>query len=518
MQDKFDERDEFWDLAKLVPKKKENILPFSTKSQVAEYVIPGAGEEKNAENTKISFEKYKSDASFEERSYIPENYPLIKQVTVKKFNDKYDFYDSFRKAAEIYFDYKTEKCEFAAFYSYMPQYSQLTREQKNYYFYWRDRVRHGKFIKSDYSYIYLFVYEILNLPEKIPPEEGIILLCKLWKEYRTELRRIDPYFAIWGQDYCLVYNLKCPTEIICEFIFDVIEVSNFKEFYLSDTEKAMVFGVDSLVAYLSDYDWRRGKYVEGEHSELYKKHMRAAMGRVISAVFLNGLPSGGETASITRDAFPRSLCTHTVKCKLTVEYYPMARDVLLREIFTGSVRYTENKLRALIGIKSRLAVRDLDDKYKRIIDGYFDELFASVSKKRTVINVPEYEKMYDAPGEKFSSAGADEIEKLSWSTTLRLVSEDELGEISKEKIEQTSALPEKPEEESSVDRYGLSDGDIEKIRLATTDGFLDDAAAERINEAFADGFGDVILEFCDTAYVLIEDYREEICEWLKQMK
>ena len=135
MQDKFDERDEFWDLAKLVPKKKENILPFSTKSQVAEYVIPGAGEEKNDENTKISFEKYKSDASFEERSYIPENYPLIKQVTVKKFNDKYDFYDSFRKAAEIYFDYKTEKCEFAAFYSYMPQYSQLTLSQKNYYFY-----------------------------------------------------------------------------------------------------------------------------------------------------------------------------------------------------------------------------------------------------------------------------------------------------------------------------------------------------------------------------------------------
>ena len=517
MQDKFDELDNFWDISKLVPKKKDNISSFTTKAQTSDYVISGDQEKKNDE-TKLSFKKYECTSTFEERCYEPENFPLIKQVTVKKFIDKYDFYDSFRKAAEVYFDYKTEKCDFAPFYSYMPQYSQLTRDQKNYYFYWRDCVRRGKFIKSDYSYIYLFVYEILNLPEKILPEEGIVLLCRLWKEYRKDLRRIDPYFSVWVQDYCLVYNLKCPMEIISEFIFDVIEVSNFREFYLSDTEQTLIYGVDSMVAYLSDYDWRRGKYVEGEHSEIYKRHMRGAMGRVVSEVFIGGLPKVDETATITRDAFPHSLCTHAVKCKLAVEYYPMSRDTALRDIFTGSVRYTENKLRGLIGIKSRLAVRDLDEKYSRVIDSYFSELLSLVAKKRNASTVQEYDNLYDAPSEGFSSYGADEIEKASWDTTLKLVSEDEKNEILQEKTEQKEANIALSNEADEADRYGLSDEDIKKISLAFEGGFSDDTAAERINEAFADGFGDVILEFNGTAYVLIEDYREEICEWLKQMK
>lgn len=517
MQDKYDERDSFWDLAKLVPKKKENIQPFTTKSQATDYVIPG-GEEKKSSDTKLSFEKYKTSLSCEERSFVPEHYPLIKRVTVRKFNDKYDFYDSFRKAAEVYFDCKAEKCDFASFYSYMPQYSQLTREQKNYYFYWRDLVRRGKFIKSDYSYIYLLVYEVLNLPERIPPEEGIVLLCKLWKEYRKELRRIDPYFSVWVQDYCLVYNLKCPMEIISEFIFDVISVSNFKEFYLSDAEQTLIYGIDSLVAYLSDYDWRRGKYVEGEHSELYKKHMTAALGKVISTVFRGGLPKGDAVASVSRDAFPHSLCTHAVKCKLTIEYYPMSRDVALRDLFTGCVRYTENKLRGLIGVKSRLAVKTLDEKYKGVIDGYFSELFASVEKKRNVVEAPEYEKLYDAPRESFSSVGADEIEKVSWNTTLRLVPEEDFLEISDNKAGQNAVASIDNQENEEISKYGLDESDIEKIRLSLESGFADDSAAERINEAFSDGFGDIILEFDGNAYFIIDDYREEICEWLKQMK
>ena len=514
MQDKNNERDDFWDLAKLVPKKKSDISQFVTKPIASDYVVAGA-ESRGNPDTKLSFERYDSGFKAEEISYTPEHYHLIKNVTVKKFNDKYDFYDSFRKAAEVYFDYKTEKCEFATFYSYMPQYSQLTREQKNYYFYWRDMVRRGKFIKTDYSYIYLFVYEILNLPEKIPPKEGILLLCTLWREYRTSLRRIDSYFSVWVQDYCLVYNLKCPMDIIGEFIFDVIEVSNFKEFFLSDTEQTLNHGIDSMVAYLSDYDWRRGKYVCGEHSELYKKYMRGAMGRVIFAVFKNGVPKPERPASITREAFPHSLCTHAVKCRLTIEYYPVARDMRLREIFTASVRYTENKLRALIGIKSRLAVKDLNEEYKRIIDSYFSELIRSATKKRTVQQAPEYEKMYEAPKEIFSSAGADEIEKVSWNNTIRLVSEEDKSEITEYKTEQNDEVLKC---EDGTERYGLSDGDISKIRLALDCGFSEDSAAERINEAFYEGFGDVILEFNGKAYVVIEDYREDVFEWLKQTK
>ena len=64
----------------------------------------------------------------------------------------------------------------------------------------------------------------------------------------------------------------------------------------------------------------------------------------------------------------------------------------------------------------------------------------------------------------------------------------------------------------------MSESDVEKIRLALDAGFSDDSAAERINEAFSDGFGDIILEMLGDLYIVIEDYREEIFEWLKQVK
>jgi len=46
----------------------------------------------------------------------------------------------------------------------------------------------------------------------------------------------------------------------------------------------------------------------------------------------------------------------------------------------------------------------------------------------------------------------------------------------------------------------------------------EDAVAERINEAFADNFGDVVLELSDVGeYCVIEDYLEEIREWLQKI-
>ncbi|MBQ2738410.1 MAG: hypothetical protein IJF38_06935 [Clostridia bacterium] len=44
-----------------------------------------------------------------------------------------------------------------------------------------------------------------------------------------------------------------------------------------------------------------------------------------------------------------------------------------------------------------------------------------------------------------------------------------------------------------------------------------EATVERINEAFSDGFGDVIIENTGDGFALIEDYLEEITEWLKNI-
>lgn len=506
--------DDFWDIEKLVPKKKSTVSAFTTKPVSREHKIDSDIPERGAEERKLTLTS-SAGAATERKSYYYTHSSLIENVTIIRDVDKYDFYENFRKAALIYYDFKTEKCDFAKYYSYMPQYSQLTMEQKNYYFYWRSELRRGKYLKSDYSYLYLYVYEILNLPDKVSPEEGIMILCRLWREYRKALPKIDAYFALWVQDYCLVHDLAVPIELLRDFIYEIVAVSDFPEFYLSDFESAGIFGTESILLYLSDYDWRRGKFAAGEHFELYKKHLLGAMSALFAEIFADGVRASGEnTRTLSRTAFAHSLCTHAVKCRLEVEYTPLSRDEKLRAEVTEAVRYTENKLRALLGIKSRLGIKALPDSYRALIDAYFEPVINAEKRKREIRVVPEYEKLYDAPREALSFADADELELASWKTTARLVSEeDEAPEIP-----EVPTAPEKVTDTAyPADSYGLSDTEISALSACLSGGVLDDSLAERINEAFADGFGDIILEFDGEKYIVIDDYREEVSEWLTKI-
>jgi hypothetical protein len=184
--------------------------------------------------------------------------------------------------------------------------------------------------------------------------------------------------------------------------------------------------------------------------------------------------------------------------------------------------------------------------YKELIDCYFDTV---IRKSETAVkkkNVPEYEKLYEAPREKLSFAGADEIERLSWGTTMRLCDTDEYREesstpdVSAQKEQEcpenvifisaeithnntTVSEPSVAKETSGADTYGLSATDIAFISslLQSSDvgkgGIDGEATVERINEAFSDGFGDVIIEDTGDGFAIIEDYLEEITEWLKNI-
>ena len=531
MSSQENERDDFWDLDKLVPQKKSVSSPFATVSQVSEHTVSGDSDSSSdKESRRLSFENMPQKSGTEETVFEYPSGGLIKRVTIKRRPDKYDFYGNFRKAALIYYDYKTPKCEFAPFYSYMPQYTQLNSQQKNYYFYWRDEVRRGKYIRCDYSYIYLFVYEILNLPDKIPAEEGIKLLCRLWKEYRKELPRIDAYFSVWIQDYCFVYNLPAPMSEIRDFVFDVISSSDFKEFYLSDQSAGGKDRTEAMVAYLSDYDWRKTKYAEGENAEIFRNHMIGAMGVLLGEMLSGSREESASAEILKRDAFPHSLCTHAVKCKLEIEYIPLAKDDDLRKAVTASVRYTENKLRAFLGVKSRLGIKDLPDIARRILDRYFDNIFEMERRRRERDCAPEYEKLYDAEDKVLSFADAEEIERSSWVTTARLVVDEELyddADMPPEAPEAEKDVEEKQSEEATVserhsaaNNLGLSKEDISLISAILGDPSVNipDDAFERINEAFAASeLGDIILESLSEGYAIIEDYREDISAWLEAL-
>lgn len=519
-------RDEFWKIDKLVPKKKSTMTSFSTKPKTVEYSVPT-----ESRNNNERFKLTVTDGAAERKAdfvYSPDS-GLIKSVTVRHTPDKFDFHAGFLRAAHLYFDFNGAECDFAPYYSYMPQYAQLNEAQKNYYFYWRCAVRSGEYIKTDYSYLYLYVYEIINLPDLIPPESGVKILAKLWRAYRKALPNIDSNFALWIEDYCLVYGVSCPMDMISDFLFLTPSIP-FKEFYLSDAETLGTGGVGSVVSYLSDYDWRSGKYAGGENKEPYSKHLLGAMSIFISEMLRGGriLVSHEELATMERQAFRGALVTSGAKYRVICTYRQISEDTELRATVTSLVKYTENKLRALLGVKSRLAVKPVSAEYTALIDGYFGDLFDKVNRERARAARPEYERFYESESVGISNVDADEIERVSWDTTARLVEDiDEYVDTDDAKEEQsTVATSVDPTVSEDVNTYGLSCDMIEFIRTALNCDFdmqssvalrigeLADSIADGINEAFSDGFGDVILEYGDGGYTVIDDYKEDITEWL----
>ena len=75
-------------------------------------------------------------------------------------------------------------------------------------------------------------------------------------------------------------------------------------------------------------------------------------------------------------------------------------------------------------------------------------------------------------------------------------------------------------ESGERDIYGLGKAEIDYL-VALLNGesisinIPEETIVEKINEAFFDGFGDVIIENNGEGFEIIEDYREEINQWFK---
>lgn len=549
MSDEKDKRrDDFWDVDKLVPKKKP-LKPFSTRPTMVDYGVqesPRRPNEYDNDRLKLTYSNATpAITTADDEVYSPAWSPFITAVKIKRRRDRYDFYDGFRKAAMLNYNIEGKRCDYTQFYSFMPQFSQLSASQRDYYFYWRSEVRAGRYQRTDYSYLYLLIYEIFNLPDLIPPDSGIKLIVKLWREYRRALPRIDLYFPIWVQDYCLVHKLVCPINEISDFIYDILTTAPLREFYLCDWENAGERGVLGLMAYLSDYDYRKGKYADGNpdadkekrerQAEIYKTHMSNAFRLILKegeAISADKLRSG-ELSRICREAFPNSVCTHSVKCTLEIEYHSLTDMSDLRAGITAAMRYAENRMRGIMGIKSRLAVKGLPDKYKNILEPYFNVLEKRERALSAKVEIPEYEKLYSAPREKLSSASADMIENVSWTTTARLVSEfessqaDEATEDARDPslpesiVSSDASLELESSENSSLDREAIDFlSYVCNFELAPgykhPRGFEADVIAERINAEFYESLGDIVLEKNSDSYCIIEDYMEDVKEWLSK--
>lgn len=466
--------------------------------------------------------------------YAPEN-TLLDEVKIGRWPSHYSFYEQFLGYARNYFDFCPGESEYLPFFSFMPQYQQMTRKQLCYYGWWRENLREGRYLRTDYCYILLYIYEVLNLPELLPPERGVRELALLWANYREEFPRLDKYLAEWLCDYCLIHRQPCPRDILAPFLQKILPNTTLREFYLPAAGGDAESSAAALVELNASYQFRLSKYRTEETRELFEKHIPAAMTAFLTEMgardprFL--LSRGSEPIIVSRDSYVGAVCAFRNKRQITVTYRPVVASGGLSPIITDAVKSCENGVRAALGIRARFRVTHLSAGMQTIIDRYFALHLPPLSPKNAPVVLPDGsvlpevdESAYEKPREALSAEAARQIEFSSRSTA-ELLGEEENDELTLAPAPVEMPTPEKVADATEREltlralRFLLL-GDEEGLRaLAESQTLLPDTLVGRLNDEALTRLGDVIAEQPDGAHwQLIEDYREDLTQWIKELE
>ncbi|MGV8906714.1 MAG: TerB N-terminal domain-containing protein [Acetobacterium sp.] len=90
---------------------------------------------------------------------------------------------------------------------YLPQYTDMTFPELRGYFTWRTKVRKGKVEETSSSFVFVYIYELINGIGVNSPEDGFEKLLYIWNEYRDYDNKIDRYLKDWLKDYVIYYEM-----------------------------------------------------------------------------------------------------------------------------------------------------------------------------------------------------------------------------------------------------------------------------------------------------------------------
>ena len=413
-------------------------------------------------------------------------------------------------------------------------------------------------MQTDYAYVLLYVFELLNFHNPKHPDRIADELCSLWCAYRREYPQLDRCMPGWVCDYCLIHRLEFPYGTVGDFIDEILQYVPLREFFLGAGERSEDSYARAVVMGASGYNYKKSKYYTADNKQLYDTHVPAAAARALSQASekFRDVCSQGACSVIRRDAYAGALCASSARRVLRIEYIPLYRSGELRAESQLAVKYAENKLRAVIGLRSRLSVTGIRAEAKQTIDDYFTEQFPEhfdrtgrTHEERELSR--EYMAFYESDSSGLEFGRAADIEAESWATAELMGEAFDEGYVSEEDGSDT-CIPDEVHDvsvpvldlEFSFEQNERADGgsdaepmaelcaaldplSLEVLKLiasgaqreakrtaAAGGAFLSDICS-KINEAALDTAGDILIECASDEYYILEDYESEVKQWLR---
>jgi len=541
---KKEELDRFWEIDALIPPRRAPRYPHDVEAVEIEAEQPDALPKREtplADTARIPARGDAPQPHFipphtpeEEKNrpqplleYMPDN-ALVRCVRIYGHKSNFRYYESFARDAERLYAIKGSECARVPFFSYVPQYTQMNRAQLEWYLWWREQARRGEYLDTDYSYVLLYVYELLNLSQATDPVDTQRRLCEVWLRYRSIFRQMDGYLPDWICDFCLIHRLPPPGPECGITLSAVMSHCTLKEFYLprGGNDGYLL----ALLAFCSNYDYKKSKFYNESNAALFDKTVIGALKLVTERLSEDGKlfsHANMDDSRMVREAYTGALCSHRIKRRIEVEYCSFSRSHELRFFITDVVKYTENRLRHVLGVRSRLSVYALPTSVRDLLDAYLQETLPQKTVKPKESLPEEYEKLYDLPRAELSLSHAASIEQQSWETTERLV--EAFGDAEEAEVVIAPTLPEEPKvrvKDAAVSdpgpwaRYAaylsacLVQDAGKRGQAVRASGLPEEVLADEINAQAADLLGDILLEEGEDGFAVIEEYRQTLEEIL----
>ena len=169
----------------------------------------------------------------------------------------------FYKQAKYMADFTDDFQGDAKFFMYFPYYQHMGYEQLRTYFTWRAKARNGEMPPTSVSYVFLYVYELLNNVGVSSPSEGLDKLLATWATCLKFAPALENYMPQWIKDYHIYFDMPYS---FAEFVKEYNLYKYYSVTFLFETSVDNRF---ELWNRISGYDVTKSKFWSEGNEQLF---------------------------------------------------------------------------------------------------------------------------------------------------------------------------------------------------------------------------------------------------------
>lgn len=458
----------------------------------------------------------------------PSEYRLMRKLGVtydRTFHTESRIFYEQAKFMEWFEDHFEDKANFTSFF---PTYRVMSIRQQRTYFTWRTKIRNGIITPIDISYVYVYLYELLNMIGVQSPEEAFHAISNFIDAYSIYDPEPKRYASIWLHDLVVYYGL--PAELLNDTLQNEIYAS-FET--ISDPGAYTDDQLFSAMQSISTYTIDNSRFYRTYPSDFVK--VCTAVYREMTTFFENNRKTSFYETMIGRQrAFPYEMFSCAV-------FYDKRRFEERCYQFNAMDRYA-----CVAGKWVHYSPAGGETKSKQVgaflrnIDAIMREEYqfpfelkrqnpTKLLVQTALEQIRRLQENKSAAERKIVTidfSALEQIRAASEATKERILTQEERNDEPFPLLEnelptgshiETESLP-PPETESS---YSLLTEDESKLLLLLLrgedpapvfkeKGMLLSVVADGINERLFDMFGDSVIEFTGDSPFIIEDYRSEL--------